>query len=109
MCDPFNLWFSLAVTSGVPSGVSLLHLASVIVCFLQIWLPWAVSASVLPFLLPELSHHTVSREALSATCTPVPLLPRKLLLGLLLDIVLLWGAWLCRHGRPAQASSFSSV
>ena len=106
----FQLSFFLKVaeTGCAPSGVSLFCLALATDCFLLICLTRTVSHLIWPFLLLEMSHHTVPRKAFSAPCTSVAL-SRKLLLGLLLDILIIWAAWLCRHGQPLQAFFFSSV
>ena len=86
----------------------LFHFALATDCFLLICLTCIVSHLISSFLLLEISHHTMPRKAFSATCTPVTLF-RKLLLGVLLDILIIWAAWFCRHEQPLQAFFFSSV
>lgn len=110
VCDPFNSYFSSWLQRLVVLLVGSLSfcLALATDCFLLICLTCTASHLIWPFLLLEISHHAVPRKAFSATCTSVALF-RKLLLGLLLDILTIWAAWLCRHGQPLQASFFSSV
>lgn len=74
----------LAETGVSPVRPCLVHLASAIHCFLQIWPVCVVSQSAPPLVLLEISHHNASREASCANLCICPLVPRRLLLRLLL-------------------------